>query len=230
MKAIKQLTWAAIAVLSLIACGGKSGGAKKSSDLKGEDAKSYLAGKESKYWQLESGHDYYEFITFDANNSVVIPGGTKITFAVNDDNLTMKDYKDFAYKIFEISNNKFVMGAPGQDTLTFLYFDPKSDEAKKRNLANTGVNPKWLRGKYGTTWKFSEGGKMYSYMNDGRILDATTLNKITDWKVEGKMLQFGHEKLAISRLTPLFFDYDAYGIAVKMNYINEANADGSLKR
>jgi hypothetical protein len=142
----------------------------------------------------------------------------------------MKDYKDFAYKIFEISNDKFIMGAPGQDTLTFLYFDPKSDEAKKRNLDNTGVNPKWLKGKYGTTWKFSEGGKMYSYMNDGRILDATTLSKIADWKVEGKMLQFGQDKLIISRLSPLFFDYDAYGLPVKMNYINEANADGSLKR
>jgi hypothetical protein len=41
-------------------------------------------------------------------------------------------------------------------------------------------------------------------------------------------LQFGANKLTINRLSPVFFDYDAFGIPVKMDYIGEANADGSF--
>ena len=70
MKAIQQLTWAVILIASLVACKGKAGGGtKKGENLKGEDAKTYLAGKDNKYGQLESGHDYYQYITFDAANS-----------------------------------------------------------------------------------------------------------------------------------------------------------------
>ena len=72
MKAIKQLTWTAILAVSLMGCGGK-GGPKKGSDLKGDEAKTYLATKESKLWQLESGHDYYETVTFDASGNATIP-------------------------------------------------------------------------------------------------------------------------------------------------------------
>ncbi len=223
MKAIKQLVWVTAVALSLIACGGSS--TKKGSDLKGEDAKVILAGKESKYWQLESGHDYYEFIQFEKGGGAIITKGTTITYTVNGDNLVMKDYVDLTYKIYEISDDKLIMGASGRDTLTFVHLDPTKPESKKNPLLE--VNPKWLKGKHGTCWKFSTGDKMYSYMNDGRILDANLLTKIADWKVEGNTLNFGSTKLTISRLGPLFFDYDAYGIPVKMNYRCEANADGS---
>jgi hypothetical protein len=231
MKPIKQLTWMAIVAVSLIACKGKGGsGTKKGSDLKGEDAKAILAGKENKYWILDSGHDYYEYIQFETNNNAIITGGNTITYTVNGDAITMKDYKDLVYKIVEVSDDKLVMGSPSNDTLTFLYFAPGTEEAKKRSAENAGVNAKWLKGKFGTAWKFSEGAKMYSYMNDGRILDASTLSKIADWKVEGKILQFGENKCAISRLSPIFFDYDAFGIPVKMNYIGEVKADGTLAK
>lgn len=232
MKATKQLAWATITVLCLIACGGKKS-TKNGSSLKAEDAKPYLAGKESKYWQLESGHDYNEYLTFGTNNSLSTPAGTTITYSINADKLTMKDYQDFVYNIFEIGDGKLVMGLLGKDTLTYLFYEPGSEAFKKRNeeFPNFEVKPKWLKGKkYGSTWRFSEGGKAYSYMDNGVIIDAATGLKIADWKIEGSTLFFGASKLQIKRLSPVFFDYDAMGIPVKMDYIGEANADGTFTR
>jgi len=230
MKAIKQLGWATITALCLIACGGNDA-TKKGSSLKGEDAKTYLTGKASKYWQLESGHDYNAYLTFDTSNILATPAGNIISYSVGADKLTIKDYSDFIYTIFEIGEGKLVMGQPGKDTLTYLFYEPGSEAFKKRNdeFPNPEVKSKWLKGKkYGTTWRFSEGGKAYSYMNNGVIIDAATARKIADWKVEGSTLFFGASKLQISKLSPVFFDYDAMGVPVKMDYIGEANADGTF--
>jgi hypothetical protein len=231
MKAIKQLSWVAIAAIALISCKGK-GDTKPGSDLKGQDANTYLAEKEKeKYWQLETGHDYNAYLTFKPGNNVVTPVGTPMTYTVDGDKLTIKDFKDYVYSIYEIGSGKLVMGLPGKDTLTYLFYEPGSEAFKKRNdeYPNFEVKSKWLKGKrYGTTWKFSTGDKAYSYMNDGTIIDAITARKIADWKVEGSTLHFGSTKLTINRLTPVFFDYDAVGIPVKMDYIGEANADGTF--
>ena len=228
MNQFKQIIFIAILTAFFIACKSKSG-TTKGSNLKGDDAKAYLAGtKESKYWQLESGHDYYEYIQFETDNGAIIPKGTDITYAVNGDNLTMKDYSNLSYKIYEISDDILVMVTAKQDTLTYIHIDPTTNEAKNHPLLE--INPKWLKGQYGTIWSFSTGDKIYSYMNDGRILDAKTLTKIADWKIDGSSLQFGDNKLVISRLSPIFFDYEAFGIPVKMNYLCEARADGKPSR
>lgn len=233
MKSIKHFTWAAIIAISLFACKGNNA-TKAGSSLKGQDAIAHLAGKEKeKYWQLESGHDYNAYLTFAGNANITTPVGTVMTYTVDGDKLTIKDFKDYVYSIYEISDAVLVMGLPGKDTLTYSFFEPGSEAFKKRNeeYPNFEVKGKWLKGKrYGTTWKFSEGDKAYSYMNDGTIIDAITTRKITDWKIEGSTLHFGSTKLPISRLSPVFFDYDALGIPVKMNYIGEANADGSFTK
>ena len=40
-------------------------------------------------------------------------------------------------------------------------------------------------------------------------------------------LYFGDNKCVVSRLNPVFFDYDAMGIPVTMNYYSEAAEDGN---
>lgn len=207
------------------ACKGDSGKTKKGSDLKGEDALSYLVGKERKYWQLDEGHDYYEYIQFEPAGKGLGPKGTDFTYTVKDDEILLKDFINTKFKIVEVSNDKLVVISPEKETLTYLYIEPGTSLAKEKPFLE--VNPKWLKGKYGTTWKFSEGGKMYSYMNDGSIIDAATLRKIATWKVADKTLYFGDNSCSVSRLSPVFFDYDAMGIPVKMNYYSEANADGT---
>ena len=96
MNHLKQIICITLLTAFFIACKSKSG-TTKGSNLKGDDAKAYLAGtKESKYWQLESGHDYYEYIQFETDNGAIIPKGTEITYEVNGDNLTMKDYSNLS--------------------------------------------------------------------------------------------------------------------------------------
>jgi len=193
--------------LSLFACKGKDA-TKAGSSLKGQDAKPYLTGKEKeKYWQLESGNDYNAYFTFSGNN-ITTPFGTVMTYTVDGNQLTIKDFKDYVYSIYETGDGKLVMGMPGKDSLTYSFFEPGSEAFKKRSneYPNFEVKSKWLKGKrYGTTWRFSEGDKAYSYMNDGTIIDAITARKITDWKIEGSTLHFGSTKLTINRLSPVFF-------------------------
>ncbi len=217
--------------VAITSCGGKSG-TKAGNKLKGDEAKEYLAGKTEKEWVLDAGHDYYEYILFKTGNgATILPGGTNITFTANGDKLIMKDYRDIQYTILEIGAEKLIMQGSNKDTLVYILHKKGSEAAKKWSEAyDKKVNPKWLKGTYGTTWQFSEGGKMYSYMNDGSIIDAATLRKVETWKIEDKTLHFGVNKLTISRLTPIFFDYTAFDIPVKLNYVGPANADGSLKR
>lgn len=207
-------------------CGGKT--SVKGSDLKGEDAKAYLTGDEKRCWKLENGHDYYQSLLFTKAGKVTHHKGTEMNFMVSGSTLTMKDFQDFVYTILEIGNDKMTLMLPGKDTLVYTNCD---EEMKKDGkMPSKDVDTKWIKGKYGTTWKFVDGGKMYSFMNDGTILDATTLTKIDTWSISGTTLNFGSNQLAIKRLEPIFFDYDVYGMVVQLNYISEAKKDGSPVR
>ncbi|MBK8611405.1 MAG: hypothetical protein IPL84_16070 [Chitinophagaceae bacterium] len=216
MKAIKQLTWISIISLCIAAC--KNSDTVQGSSLKGQDANNYLIAKATeKYWQLETGHDYNAYLTFKANNNIATPMGTLMTYNVDGDKLTIKDYKEYVYSIYEVGNGKLVMGLPGKDTLTYLFYEPGSDAFKKRNeeYPNFEVKAKWLKGKrYGTTWRFSEGGKVYSYMDNGTVIDAENGKKVVDWKIEGSTLSFGANKLQIKK------DYRRFSlIMMRLEYL-----------
>lgn len=226
MNQLKSKIAMLIIAATLFSCKGGSGGSKKGADLKGEDALSYLMGKEKRYWQLEEGHDYYDMLQFEKDGKGGGTNGIAYTYSVKDNKIFIKDFLETEFKIVEISNDKLILNNRDNETLTYLHIEPGSKLAKEKPFLS--VNPKWLNGKYGTSWKFSEGGKIYSYMNDGNIIEATSLRKIATWKVEGNKLYFGSNTCTINRLSPVFFDYDAMGIPVQMNYLGEANADGTV--
>lgn len=215
------------ACLILTSCG--KGGPKKGSDLKGEDAVEYLAGDDKKVWKLESGHDYYEYLQFDTKGGAIYQAGIAIKYEVNGSDLTLKEHgttEDFisTYSIIEVSDEKFSIVLKGHDTLTYKISNEKIENGKTIGKV---IDAKWLKGKYGTAWKFVDGEKTYSFMNDGTILDANTGVKVDNWSIDGTTLNFGPTKLAIFRLSPVFFDYDVYGMTVKLNYVCEADEKGA---
>ncbi len=225
MNTIRSTFFAAISLLVIVSCKSGKDNAKKGEQLKGEDALRFLTGQERKYWQLDEGHDYYEYMQFEKAGKGIGPGGNDFTYTTKDDKIQLKDFINSAFTINEISNDKLTCTNSEGRSLTYLYIEPGTDLARENPLLP--VNPKWLIGKYGTSWKFSEGGKIYSYMNDGRIIEAGTLRKIANWRLEGTTLYFGDNKCVVSRLNPVFFDYDAMGIPVAMNYYAEAGEDGN---
>jgi hypothetical protein len=214
-----------ITVSFLSSCG--KGGLKKGSELKGNEATEYLAGESKKTWMLDSGHDYYEYLEFDNKGEVMFQSGLTIKYTADGSNLTMIDFQPFVYTLVEVSDNKFSMYMPNHDTLVYV---KSSEKLKKDKTVGAAINPKWLKGKYGTSWKFVDGDKIYSFMNDGRVLDANTLVKVDNWSIKGNTLNFGPTKLPIFRLSPVFFDYDVFGMTVKLNYVSEASKDGSPAR
>ena len=216
-----------ILLFSIIFYGCGKGGPKKGAELKGTDAIEYLAGSDSKTWKLESGHDYYEYLKFDAKGTVIFQTGGSIKYNVDADLLTMKDFQDFVYRILEVDENKFSMILPTHDTLHYALTNDKVELGK---TIGKSIDAKWLKGKFGTAWKFVDGEKTYSFMNDGTIKDANTLVKVDDWSIVGDTLKFGPTKLTIFRLSPVFFDYDVYGMTVKLNYVGESAADGSVAK
>jgi hypothetical protein len=225
-----KLSYVIAAIVVLTSCG--KGGQKKGSELKGNEAIEYLAGDEKKTWELQSGHDYYEYLQFDRKGGAIYQSGIAIKCEAKDADLTLHEegaVQDFisTYKIVEISDDKCVMVLPGHDTLTYVVSKEKLLPGKTVGKA---VDAKWLKGKYGTSWKFVDGEKTYSFMNDGTILDANTLVKVDTWSIDGSTLNFGPAKLSIFRLSPVFFDYDVYGMTVKLNYVCEASKDGSPVR
>ncbi len=224
MKNLNLIFISVIVILSFNSCGGGVNN-KKGSDLKGEDAIKYLAGKERKYWQLDKGHDYYEYIQFEQGGKGIGTKGIDLTYKIKDDEIELKDYLTVKFKIVEINNDKMILLSSKQDSLTYLYIEPGSELAKEKPYLE--INPKWLNGQYGTCWKFSDGGKIYSYMNDGSIIDAISLRKIADWKINDNTLMFGQSNCTIRRLSPIYFDYDAMGYPVTLNYYSEANIDGT---
>ncbi len=209
----------------LASCG--KGGPKKGSELNGNEAVEYLAGDSKKTWKLESGHDYYEYLQFDNKGEVMFQSGTAIKYTVDGANLTMNDFQPFIYTLIEVSDEKVVMNLPNHDTLTYV---KSNEKIEKDKTVGKIINPKWLKGKFGTSWKFVDGDKTYSFMNDGTILDANTLVKVDSWSINENTLNFGPTKLTIFRLSPVFFDYDVYGMTVKLNYVSEASKDGSPSR
>lgn len=211
------------AAIALGSCGKK--GTVKGSDLKDQDAVEYLAGEEKKCWKLETGHDYYEYLQFyTKDGNVAYQNGTLIKYQVSGSDLTIKDFQDFNYSIIEIGNDKLVMAMAGHDTLTYVKTDEKVETNK--TLGKT-IDPKWLKGKFGTVWKFDGSDKVYSYMNDGIIIDSKTLQKVDTWSIQDNILNFGPTKLKILRLGAVFFDYDVYGLTIKLNYVCEAKKDGA---
>lgn len=198
----------------------------KGENLKNEDAIDYLTGNDDKTWKLENGHDYYEYLHFTKTKKVQYQNGTHLSFEINGPSLTIYDFKAFSFTLIEIGENELKMIAPGHDTLTYNLTNEKLEYGK--NIANP-INPKWLKGKYGTTWKFVEGDKTYSFMNNGTIIDANTLTKVDNWSIDNTTLNFGPNKLKVLKLSPVYFDYDVYGMTIQLNYLCEANANGSAK-
>lgn len=222
---IKPISFFALCIL-LIACG--KNGPKKGTQLKGQDALEYLAGSDFKTWKLSKGHDYYEYLQFDAKGGCMYQSGNMVRYEVDKDSLVVKEgAENFPYKILYVSENTFKMTQPGHDTLLYKTIDKPLKEGQ---YIGKKIDPKWMKGKFGTTWKFEEGEKVYSFMNDGTIIDAVSLKKVDTWSVKDSVLYFGTTKFEIFRLSPVFFDYDVFGMTIKLNYLCEANADGSPVR
>lgn len=222
---IKPISFFALCIL-LIACG--KNGPKTGSQLKGQEAVQYLAGTDFKTWKLSSGHDYYEYLRFDAKGGCMYQAGNPVKFELEADSVTIREGSDhYTYKILYVSDSEFRMTMPGNDTLVYKI---TSNELKEGKYLGKKIDPKWMKGKFGTTWKFTEGEKVYSFMNDGTIVDATTLKKIDKWSIKDSVLNFGSTQFEIFRLSPVFFDYDVFGMTIKLNYVGEANPDGSCSR
>lgn len=221
-----QITFISLGIALLFSsCKSNKSGMKKGAELKRDEALSYLMGNEKKYWQLDEGHDYYEYIQLEKAGKAIGPGGKDFTYSINNDEIQLRDFINTTFKIVEIDNDQLVVTNTEGHKLTYLNIVPGSKLEKEKPIQ--AVNAKWLKGKHGTSWKFSEGGKIYSYMNNGNIIEAGTLRKIANWRLEGTTLYFGDNKCVVSRLNPVFFDYDAMGIPVTMNYYSEAAEDGN---
>ncbi|HYG52946.1 MAG TPA: hypothetical protein VD905_18725 [Flavobacteriales bacterium] len=223
---IKPIGFIAFCAL-LVACG--KNGPKKGSQLKGQDAVEYLAGPELKTWKLSAGHDYYEYLQFDTKGGCMYQSGHPVKYEVDADSLVVVEGSEsFSYKLLYVSDKLFKMTMSGNsDTLVYKLINKKLEEGK---YVGKKIDPRWIKGKHGTTWKFDEGEKIYSFMNDGTIIDAVTLKKIDKWKIKDSVFFFGDTKLEIYRLSPVFFDYNLYGMTIKLNYVGEANPDGSSSR